>query len=199
MRILPLVLVVVAASPALAENDGEARSSRSYHALTMRLSDRDIDDAATSFEGVAVGIGRRFGASTLYGEVELGYQHRDKLDGVGTSVALHAQRRICEFALIEGSDELAIPCWVDIGVGWSTLLTRDTTLARPMISLGVGGGLEAASRRRRGGLMLGLALELSPVTAAARRLAPQAERTTEPAANRVDAGVRLDVTFLFGR
>jgi hypothetical protein len=168
MRIWPL-LVVFAGSPTLADDEPGVPRSRSFQALTVRLADRDIDDVATSFEGAALSLGTRLGAYTLYADGEIGYQHHS-LDGFGAGVALHARRRICSFELVERSEAMGLPCWIDLGVGWSTLLTRDVTLSRPMISLGVGGGVEASSKRKRGGLTLGFAVELSPVTSAARRL-----------------------------
>lgn len=196
MRIWPLLVLL--SSPALADDDEPPRP-RSFQALSIRFADRDVDDVSTSFDGIAVSIGRRFGAYTLYAAGELGYQHRKELEGLAAGAAMHVRRRICGFEIIERRDEMALPCWVELGVGWSTLLSRDVTVNRPVISLGVGGGVEAATRKLRGGLTLGIAVELAPVTTAARQLAPSAERTTDSTTNRVDAGVRFDITFPFGR
>lgn len=200
MRISLAVLAILS-SPALADDEVEAPRSRGFQQVSIRLADRDLDDVSTSFEGAALAIGRRFGAYTVYGEGQLGYQHHEQLDGLAAGAAVHARRGICQFSISENREELGIPCWIDVGVGWSTLFTRDATVSRPVLAIGLGGGMEAAFRRRRGGLQISLAVEISPVTPAARSLALDmvAERSVSPPERRrVDAGVRFDISFLFG-
>ena len=209
MRIPCSLLVSLAlSSPVLADDDTEEPTlspPRSFNTLAFRFGDRDIDGVYTSYDGAALTLGRRFGNLTLYGEGELGYQRREHLDGLAASLSLHARQTLCPFVMGDRRDEIRIPCWLDVGLGWSSLVVRGATMPRPVLSLGVGGGVEAASKRRRGGMSLGIAIELSPVTKRARVLASELTDTRvrsveqPPSSDRVDVGVTCSATFLFGR
>jgi hypothetical protein len=205
MRTSTLVLLLaLVPTTALADDEEDEKlvRSSSFRSLSMRFADRDIDGESSSFHGAALAIGRRFGRCTLYGEAELGYQYRTKMDGLAVGLGVHARRTICGFTMGDRREEMRIPCWVDVGVGWSSLLTRDSTVSRPVVSFGIGRGVEAATRKRSGGLLLGIGIELSPVTASARAVAPEinVERTLTPASGRrLDAGVSFTMAFLFGR
>jgi hypothetical protein len=192
--------------PAVASADEEVAppARTSFGELSILLGDREVGERSTSFEGVGLGFGRRSDRYAVYARTDLGYQHGDHLAGFAGGLAVHARRTICGFRMDDGDGGMRLPCWIDLGIGWKTLFTREVLVSRPVLSLGVGGGAEAYTRRRRGGLSLGLAFELSP---AKDLRAPSTEAVgfesrcsdTCPAGTRprVDAGVLFTIAFLF--
>jgi hypothetical protein len=182
-----IVLLLVIAAPAAADTVG---------GLTYRFGDRAYRERNAEVDAFAVSLGRHFGRYAMYGELELGYQHDDDgLRGFGTGVTFHTQRRICHYNLGDSHDQIRIPCWIDLGLGYQSILTSNENVSRPVFSIGVGGGLEARSGKTYGGMTFGITFEFAP----SRGLRDDtiAARMTTTSERHLDIGVMFNTNFAF--
>jgi hypothetical protein len=142
-------------------DDNEHRTALPFTRFSIFVGDHELGDLHTDFDGFAVALGLDHRTWSVYGELQLGYQ-RDKstLSGLGANGALHARHAIRRETW--GGDDVALLSWIDVGAGVQTFYSHNTSMRRPALSLGLGGGGDFEARRSK---RIGLELELR-ITAA---------------------------------
>jgi hypothetical protein len=209
--VLAALTLTCTAATARADGDGPARDGegghRPSHLMQVGFIDLEMPVAGfdTDVSALMFAAGWQRGDHAVYGEVAGGVHH-GKLDGTSVqgfagSASVHVRGALAALGITDGADWIRLGCWLDAGVGYQVFTWQGDHAARPVLSLGVGGGWRFGRRARS----IGFSAELRLVAAPGARWFGPAVRCTgacepaAPAGSRVDAGATLLFAFPFSR
>jgi hypothetical protein len=147
-------------------DDMRASPNRVYGQLGFAFSQRELDQAITSYSGLVFGLAIQRGKWSMIGELQLGFVRAPEddnpaLSGFATEAAVYVRRDAVSSLFGDRTFVARIATWVDAGAGVE-LMWFDDSVYRPKVALGIGGGVEMFTRTFGLGFTVELRVEAAP-------------------------------------